>query len=77
MAGLGIMAIVKNAFAVLAYFFNPDVRKKRDRKHDIGQFRKMEKNYRKALADKDPALASRIAKAMKDLRAEYKFVNKK
>jgi len=71
-----IVEIVKNFFSVLAYFFNPKLREQRDRKADWKAFKKLEAEYRKALADKDPIKASEKAKAMKELRAEYKFVKK-
>lgn len=72
-----LIEMFKNTLSILAYFFNPEVREKRDRKRDFNKFKVLEQEYRKALANKNPQEAARIAKQMKDLRAEYKFVNRK
>ncbi|MFC1709716.1 hypothetical protein ACFL2J_06655 [Candidatus Omnitrophota bacterium] len=72
-----ILQVLKNAFSVLGFFFSPEIRKKRDRKADWKSFKDLERQYREALANKDPQKASQIAKQMKELRAEYKFLNNK
>ena len=72
-----ILEILKNFGSVLGYWFNPELRKKRDRKKDMAEFKLLEAQYRQALAQGDPVTAGVIAKKMKDLRAQYKFVNKK
>ena len=77
MSIVAIIEILKNGFAVLAYFFNPELRKKRDRKKDLARFRELERLYREALAGGDPQKVSQIAKEMEQLRKEYAFVNKK
>lgn len=71
-----IIQILKNGLAVLAYFFNPELRKQRDRKADLKKFRGLERQYRKALAEGDPQKVSKIAKEMESLRKEYAFVKK-
>ena len=63
--------------SILAYFFNPELRKKRDRKADMARFKALQKQYRIALANKDPQRVAQLAKEMEDLRKEYKFINKK
>ena len=72
-----IMQILKNGLAILAYFFNPEVRKKRDRKKDWNRMKELEKKYRQALANRDPVTASLLHQEMVALRAEYKYINKK
>lgn len=72
-----IVLIIQNALAILAYFFNPEVRKKRDRQKDWARFKELEREFRTALAEGDPARASQAAKAMEEIRKEYTFVNKK
>jgi len=72
-----IMAILQNGLSILAYFFNPELRKKRDRKADMAKFKVLQIEYRQALAEGDPQKVSQIAKEMADLRKEYSFINKK
>ena len=71
-----LIEILKNAFSVLAYFFNPKLREKRDRKADLKRFKDLEEAYAIALADRDPQKAAQIARQMAELRAEYTYVNR-
>ena len=71
-----IGAILKNAFAILAYFFNPELRKTRDRAKDWAEFKRLEGEYKLALAQGDPQKASIIDKQMKELRAKYSYVHR-
>lgn len=66
--------IFKNLFAVLAYFWNPEVRKKRDRESTFNQVKKLEDDYNKALLDGDPVLATVIDAKLRRLREKIRYV---
>jgi len=71
-----IGAMLKNALSILAYFFNPKVREKRDRKKDWAEMKRLEAEYKKALAEGRPQAAAVLDQQMRELRAEYKYVNR-
>ena len=73
---LGIWGVLKNALSVLAYFFNPKLREKRDREKVWNEFKKLEDQYAKALAGGDPQKAAQLDKQMRELRAKYKYLNR-
>ena len=76
MSALGIWAAVKNALSILAYFFNPKLREKREREKVWNEFKSLEKQYAQALNDRDPGRAAMLDKLLRDLRAKHKYLNK-
>ena len=70
------MIIFKNALSILAYFFNPELRKKRDRTKDWNEFKRLEAEYKKALAEGRPEACAVLDKQMRELRAKLTYVNK-
>ncbi len=76
LATLGIFGMLKNVLSIMAYWFNPKVRQKRDRKADWKKMKELEGKYRKALANGDPMAAGLLHGELKALRAEYRYVGK-
>jgi len=72
---MGVWSAIKHLLTIFAYFFDPRVRVRRERKKVYDDFKELEAQYRKALANKKPQLAAQIAKQMQDMRDEYKFLN--
>ena len=70
----GILETIKNLFKVLAYFFNPKLRKQREREKIWKLFKNIEKEYRRALKDGDPMRVAQLDKEMREMRAKYKFL---
>jgi len=75
LGALGIWGAVKNALSVLAYFFNPKLREKREKEKNWNEFKKLEGQYAKALADGDPVLAAQLDKRLRESRAKHKYSN--
>jgi hypothetical protein len=73
--GSTILETLKYLFMVLAYFFDPRMKERKEREKVFNQFKELETQYRQALADKKPQVAARIAKQMQDMRDKFKFLN--
>ena len=72
---MGIWALIVNLVKIAAYFFDPNLRARKERQKIWGEFKALEVQYRKAFADKKPQLAAQIGKQMQDMRDEYKFIS--
>ena len=70
----GILEILKNILKLLAYWFDPAEREKRRKLAIWNEFKAIEKEYRKALADGDPQKAALIDKQMREMREKYAFL---
>ena len=68
-----MMKYIQYILMILAYFFNPEIRKKKEIQKDFKRLKDLEKEYRQALADGDPQKAGEIDKQMREIRAEYKL----
>ena len=73
MTGIGVA--VKNLLSILAYFFNPKLREKREREGIWNEFKSLENQYAKALSDGDPVRAALLDKRLRDFRSKYKYIN--
>jgi len=72
---MGIWGFICNGMKILAYIFDPNRKARAERKKIWAEFQDIQKDYRKALADKKPQLAAQLGKQLKDMRAEYKFIS--
>lgn len=61
---------------LLAYFFNKDIREKRDLTADTRQFKRLEILHRQAMADNRLEKAALITGEIEKIRSEYRFVSK-
>ena len=73
LSALGVWGAIKNALSILAYFFNPKLREKRDKEKTWNEFKKLEGQYAKALVDGDPVLAAQLDRRMREYRSKYKY----
>jgi septation ring formation regulator EzrA len=71
----GIVEAIKALLLILAYFFNPRLRVKREKEQIWKQFNDLEAAYRQALAAGDPVQAAMLDKQMRELRAKHKFLS--
>lgn len=71
---LAIIEIIKNVSSILAYFFDPSVRRRRERQAVWDEFKKLQDDYRTALADGEPDKASVIGKQMEEAREKHRFL---
>jgi len=69
-----ILAILANGFMVLAYFFNPSLRVKKDREKQWAIFKDLEDRLAKALADKDMPLVDTLRHWMAEMRDKYTYL---
>ena len=72
---VGFVEMLKHALQILAYFFNPKLREKREREKVWNEFKELEHRYRVALGNNDPILVATLDQELRGLRAKYKFLN--
>ena len=72
---MGIWQLIVSVVKIIGYFFDPNLRARREREKIWGEFKDLQDQYRKALANKKPRLAAQIGKQMQDMRDEYKFIS--
>jgi hypothetical protein len=72
-----ILEIVSNALMILAYFFNPELRKKRDEEKIWSIFNNLEEKLAQAFINKDMYLADKIRYWMKEMRDKYSYLEEK
>jgi hypothetical protein len=66
--------MIANALQILAYFFNPSLRVKRDREKVWSIFNDLEEKLAKALVEKDMYLVDRIRFWLKEMRDKYDYL---
>lgn len=71
---MGIFEALKNALKVLAYFFDPRVRRRREKERLWNRLRALEEQYGMALENGDPQAAAQLAAQMEDLREKIKYL---
>lgn len=69
-----ILEIIKNVSAVLAYFFDPNVRRRRERAAIWKEFKELQDKYRVALLEGEAYEASLIGNKMEELREKHRFL---
>lgn len=69
-----ILAILANAFVVLAYFFNPELRKKREREKVWAIFHDLENKLSAALVIPDMYLVDKIRYWLDEMRDKYDYL---
>lgn len=71
---MGILAIIANALVVLAYFFNPDLRKKQEKEKVWAIFRDLEGKLARALQENDAYTADKVRYWLKEMRDKYDYL---
>lgn len=71
-----ISSSISSLLMILAYFFNPELRKERDREKIWSAFHMLEEKLAQALADKDMYLVDKIRKWLDEMRQKYSFILK-
>jgi len=69
-----ILAIISNALMVLAYFFNPDLRKQQEKEKVWAIFNDLEEKLAQAMADKDTYAIDRIRHWLQQMRDKYSYI---
>jgi len=73
----GIIAMLGNAFLVLAYFFNPKIREEQTRAKIWAIFHDLEEKLAAALIAKDMPLVDKIRHWMQEMREKYRYIKEK
>lgn len=74
---MAILEIVSNALMILAYFFNPALREKREKEKVWGIFNDLEDKLAKALLDRDMYLVDRVRHWLSEMRDKYSYLKEK
>ena len=72
---MGIWALIVNLVKIAAYFFDPNLRARKEREDIWRDFKALQVDYRKALAGGKPRLSAQLGKQMQDMRDEYAFIS--
>ena len=72
---MGIWQLIVAVVKIIGYFFDPNLRARREREKIWEDFKVLQDKYRQALANKKPQLAAQIGKQMQDMRDEYEFIS--
>lgn len=73
---MAILTIIANLLIVLAYFFNPKLKEKREKEKILAIFKNLEEKLAKALIDKDMYLRDKIVHWMNEMRNKYDYLNR-
>lgn len=73
---MAILSIIANVLTVLAYFFDPKLREKREKEKIYAIFKDLEEKLAKALIDKDMYLRDKIAHWLNEMRDKYDYLKK-
>lgn len=71
---MAILEIVSNALMILAYFFNPALRVKREREKVWAIFHDLEGKLAKALVDKDMYTVDKVRHWLSEMRDKYEYL---
>lgn len=74
---MAILEIVSNALIVLAYFFNPAAREKREKEKVWNIFNDLEKKLAEALHDKDMYTADKVRFWLREMRDKHEYLKEK
>lgn len=74
---MAILEIVSNALMILAYFFSPALREKRDREKVWNIFHDLEEKLAKVLLDKDMHTVDIIRHWLKEMRDKHDYLKGK
>jgi len=72
-----ILPIIANALQILAYFFNPALREKREKEKVWGIFNDLEDKLAQALVNKDMYLVDKIRHWLAEMREKYTYLKEK
>lgn len=74
---MSIFVIISNALQILAYFFSPELRVKREREKIWSIFHDLEEKLAKALVDKDMYMVDRIRHWLQEMRDKHSYLKEK
>lgn len=74
---MAILEVVSNALMILAYFFNPALREKREKEKVWSIFNDLEEKLAKALLDRDMYLVDKIRYWLNEMREKYSYLKEK
>lgn len=72
-----ILVIIANALQILAYFFNPELRIKREKEKIWSIFNDLEDKLAQALVNKDMYLVDKIRHWLGEMRDRYSYLKEK